>query len=556
MIFSSLKQAHHRIQSPKQVDAILRPKPTRNIDRSSENIIAMRVLIISLFSHMRHHLATELELAQTHLDDGDEVTVLACNGDLPACMGNTKGEARQCRSCITARHIGLRSLTMIPPVHLLGHYYSAADRAREASLQTRFATDAEIRSYVVDGLDIGYAALSSTVWEYRDPHLESEESRALLGRMVVASFRVFRSVKNFLQANPGFDRAYIFNGRFATSRGALRACQQAGVNVFLHERGSTSEKYMVFENSLPHDRQRMLDRINRMWEEANAEERTQGDVFYQERRNRVESLWHSFTKEQQAGKLPDQWDPRARNVVVFTSSEDEFVSIGKEWENPAFETQTQAIVDLHRALAESDSPIELYVRMHPNLRKVDNSDTRRQRSLNGNRLHVIPPDSKICSYALLDGCEKVISFGSTMGIEANYWGKPSILAGISFYGELGGTYAASSAQELYQLTVAHLTPKPNEPARKYGFYTRTFGKPFVHYRAVNFSTGFFRGKFIRPPAPFAPYRLLIPQILNRFGTQTVWRNRLDNIAYFIGYVPFVIAHRAWQSIRKVVRVNR
>lgn len=516
----------------------------------------MRVLIISLFSHMRHHLATELELAQTHLDDGDEVHVLACNGDLPACMGNTRAEPHRCRSCITARYIGLKSLTSIPPVYLLDHFYSAADRAREATLKTSFATDAEIRSYVVDGLDIGYGALSSTVWEYRDPHLESEASRELLGRMIVASFRVFRSVENFLKANRDYDRVYIFNGRFATSRGALRACQQAGVDVFLHERGSTSEKYMVFENSLPHDRKRMLERINRMWDAADSEARKQGDIFYQERRNRVESLWHSFTKEQQAGKLPDQWDPDARNVVVFTSSEDEFVSIGKEWENPAFETQTQAIVDLHKALIESDSPIELYVRMHPNLRKVDNSDTRRQRALRGDRLHVIPPDSEICSYALLDGCEKVISFGSTMGIEANYWGKPSILAGISFYGELGGTYAAASDEELYQLAVANLDPKPNEPARKYGFYTRTFGQPFVHYRAVDFSTGFFRGKFIRPPAPLAPYRLLIPRILNRFGTNTVWRNRLENIAYVIGYLPFGIAHRAWLAIRGVGRTGR
>ena len=516
----------------------------------------MRVLIISLFSHMPHHVATELEITQRHLDDGDDVSVLACNGELPACMGNAKSKPHRCRNCITARYIGLKALTRVPPIHILDHYYGEEDRAKEGELKTTFESDEEIRAYRVNGLDIGYGALSSTVWEFRDPHLESQESRDLLSKMIVASYRVHSSVKKFLHDQPKFDRVYIFNGRFATSRGALRACEDAGVDVYLHERGSTSAKYMLFENALPHDRKRMFERINHMWDAAGAEERKQADVFYQERRNRVESLWYSFTKEQQAGKLPEGWNPSARNVVVFTSSEDEFVSIGKEWENPAFTTQTQAIADLYENLQQHDSDVELYVRMHPNLRTVNNADTRRQRSLNGDRLHVVPPESEVCSYALLDGAEKVICFGSTMGIEANYWGRPSILAGIAFYGELGGTYSASSDEELFQLTMANLDPKPKEASLKYGFYVRTFGIPFKYYKAVDFSTGHFRGKYLSAPVPYAPYRMVIPRIQQWWGTRTALRNGLESVFYSVGYVPFRIAHGVLHAIRNAYRNAR
>ena len=41
-------------------------------------------------------------------------------------------------------------------------------------------------------------------------------------------------------------------------------------------------------------------------------------------------------------------------------------------------------------------------------------------------LKIIWPEEKIDSYALILGCEKVITFGSTIGFEASFLGKPVI----------------------------------------------------------------------------------------------------------------------------------
>ncbi len=40
-----------------------------------------------------------------------------------------------------------------------------------------------------------------------------------------------------------------------------------------------------------------------------------------------------FTQSQEKGKLPNSWDSNRINIVFFTSSEDEFVAIGKDWDN-------------------------------------------------------------------------------------------------------------------------------------------------------------------------------------------------------------------------------
>ena len=336
-----------------------------------------------------------------------------------------------------------------PKVFTLEDFYTDECRAREGELQKTFPSTEAIQEYVVDGFDIGYAALSSTVFSCRDAYLESAKDRELLGRMIVAAWRSFASTREFLARHPDFDRVYIFNGRFASCRGPLRACQQANVEVHLHERGSNNSKYMIFENRLPHDLKAMEQRIRQYWEDADSETREQQAAsFFDGRRARVEEFWHSHTKAQQRGRMPASWDAGRRNVAVYTSSDDEYVAIGKEWVSPGFESQSQAIVNLYNNLQAGGSDVHLYIRMHPHLNGVDNRDTRKLLALSGPGVEVIPPKSAVCSYSLMDNCEKVITFGSTIGVEATWWGKPSILAGMNFYRALDGAWIANGDKEL------------------------------------------------------------------------------------------------------------
>src|SRR5262249_20541652 len=154
---------------------------------------------------------------------------------------------------------------------------------------------------------------------------------------------------------------------------------------------------------------------------------------------------------------------------------------------------------IHIAHAFADLPqFHFYVRVHPNLKLIDNSQTRALHSLKANNLCVIPADSPVCSYTLMDHCEKVIVFDSTMGIEATYAGKPSIACRASLYSSLGGAYEPTTHAEVVALISAGIEPKSLTSALIYGHHMRTYGRRFKHFQPTDLYDGTFMGADLKP----------------------------------------------------------
>jgi hypothetical protein len=61
-------------------------------------------------------------------------------------------------------------------------------------------------------------------------------------------------------------------------------------------------------------------------------------------------------------------------------------------------------------------------------------------------LTLIGPRDKHSSYQLLDQSDVVVTFGSTIGLEATFWGKPSILLGRSAWEDAGVATVAGDAE--------------------------------------------------------------------------------------------------------------
>jgi hypothetical protein len=155
-----------------------------------------------------------------------------------------------------------------------------------------------------------------------------------------------------------------------------------------------------------------------------------------------------YTTGQQKDLLPDNWNDNKKNLVIFGSSADEFFAIGPDWEFPFYKNQFDGLKRIAEALSESE--IQIYFRMHPNLTMLKDSEILSEFKLSGSypNFHVIAPQDKVSTYALMNGAEKIITFGSSVGIEAAYWNKDSILAGKSMYAHLEGIICPNSHQEL------------------------------------------------------------------------------------------------------------
>ena len=219
--------------------------------------------------------------------------------------------------------------------------------------------------------------------------------------------------------------------------------------------------------------------------------------WFHQRAAGVAQNWVSFVAQQQQEQLPANWDPDRRNLVFFCSSEDEFVSISDRGPTPLFPTQVEAMRAILASL-ENDPPQDthLYLRMHPNLKDADNLQKRELESLESPFLTVIGPEDPTSTYAMMRGANMAIGVGSTAGLEAVYWGTPSVLIGPAFYQDLGATYNPETPAEFMDLLRADLTPKNNEPALMVAHYAATYGQPFQHFEATGFLDGRFRGTLL------------------------------------------------------------
>jgi len=455
-----------------------------------------KILVYYPYAKSEIHFETALELIQVHQDQGDEVHFIGCNADLIACDVNMEHDISECWKCISRRKRGLQLLSL-PPRILSIFNLKEADRL-EIVQSVQSPTDFNnLKDLDVDGFDVGYGILSSLISFARNPNPGLAGNREFIDRMLVSSLAIFMSMRNYLVSEE-YDYVYIYNGRYAPMRAAMRACEREKVRFFNFERGSTLKRYSLFENTLPHDIEYTFNEILRVWNSAvDPEQREQiGAQFYMEREQGVFQTWHSFVTQQRSGLLPDGWAADKRNVTIFVSSEDEFEAIGTAWKNPIYRDQMDGIKQIIEAF-QDDEYIVLHLRVHPNLSGIRNQQTEFFSNLNEGKLRVIFPEDPVSSYALLKNSDKVITFGSTMGIEACFWGIPSILAGRSFYRDLGATYNPVDHQQLVEMVRDDLEPKDRTAALKYGYYMKTFGIDFIHYKPEKLYHGRFMGTYIK-----------------------------------------------------------
>ena len=459
---------------------------------------AMRIVSFVPFPNWNTHFGTDLEIIQDHLASGDEVEVIVCNSTLAICDTNPSHRLQACLSCIGKRSVGFRPLSGRIRQRAISSL-KIKNRSRLETLQCDFSSLEELKNYTFHEFDIGYAALASLVSVLREPKpdLQAPKIREMLSRLLTTSATIFLRFGDYLDSKSP-DRVYVFNTRFANTRAVLRACQLRRIECFCHDRGSTIDKYEVYRNTLPHDRGQFAQALKTSWENENPEVRNEmGHKFFIERRGAIEQNWTAFTKDQQAGLLPRGWNSSKRNIGIFVSSEDEYVAIGKEWDGGVYESQEEGILQIATAFVDFPE-FHFYVRVHPNLKNVDNSQTRMLCTMSAKNLTVISADSPVSSYTLMDQCEKVIVFDSTIGIEATYSGKPSIACRPNLYSSLEAAYRPTTHAEVVQLIRANLEPKSLTSALIYGYHMRTFGQRFKYFQPSDLFHGRFMGAELEP----------------------------------------------------------
>lgn len=446
-------------------------------------------------------LETELELIRKHEKLGDTVHVLQCSGNLPNCHWNQTHSNAQCAACRSKFSNGWTVLNAGKNVEL--KQFPPRD-LRNSNLPVGFDSVDDIKRYRHDNENIGFGVASGLISILRDHRFDTRVHRRKVTRELRTAVHVYETLKQeFHEFKP--DRVYFFNGRIATHLPAYLLCKKMGIEYYSYEVANRSNSYRVLRQRRVHE-PISIDEVNLWRLNWTGEHAKIGEsVLRQRRLGKHLVKVPVFTAEQVKGLLPEGFNKDKRNIAIFNSTIDEYAGV-EGWGNKIYEPDETAGV--HRILEafESDDQFMFYLRVHPHMKEVDSTISQlvdiRKLGTRFRNLRVIWPGEAIDSYALMDACEKTATFGSTIGLEAAYWGKPSILAGRAFYENFDCVYAPRTHEEVVEHLRADLEPRPAASALMYFYWEVSNGIPFSYFKETGFrnglATGTFDGVEIRP----------------------------------------------------------
>ena len=446
-----------------------------------------RVLVVDTIS-WRPHLETALEIALAARDRGATVRYLNLRALLPLVEdGSWLPRAVDLNTLRIGR---ATRLLQEAGIEIAGPGATRADRARAVAsaqgLLKACADTGALRNLKHgDFGDIGWGVLSSVVEVTRNPFASLQAHARLFEGFLASALLVYdaarRAIREFAP-----DTVVLFNGRYASTRAIYAAARAEGVRPVMHERGCDKDHYWLASEPI-HDPDYIQRCIREFWRpELSAD----GDEFFKGRRARVERSWHSYTKGQDEGRIPPAMQDASRWVVFFGSTDDEYVAIGDKYVNRAFPAQIDAIRAVERAVQELPGH-RLCVRVHPNVASKSEEQIAFWKNLSIPRGLVVGPDEDFDSYAILERAHVACSYVTTVGIEATYWGRPSLLTGRSIYDRLGVTFNAQGIDDI-RAFLAQPRAYPKDGALMYGAFFARFGTRHRYYQADDL----FRGRVL------------------------------------------------------------
>lgn len=428
-----------------------------------------------------------LEQLYVDISDNDQISLIICDKVMNTCSLNLNKNPLVCLSCVKNVDRIVSKFDIFQNVSV----YRLSDFAIEVKLEFNEAEERDLEYYNnltwdENKYDVGSAVVSTFVSHKRDiSNIITKKEQKILFQYYLDSIRLYESFNNFINIyNP--DEIIIFNGRLFDTRPVLRLCQSKAITCSVIEIcGYKQKNWIKFTNTLPHDIDEYIKNVENTWNsEPNYEfKHITGTKFFILRSEGKKTNDKSYVQRQNPNLLPEDFNKNKKNITIFNSSEDEFFSLGSQWKK-IYNSQTDGIKYVCK-LVEDKPKYHVYLRIHPNLATVD-ADFVKELYLLENEfknLTVINPNSSVSSYHLMMQSDKILTFGSTMGIEATFFGKPSLSLGSSFYNKIDGAYYITKPDDpiISTFLFNDLQPKSKENAVKYGYYQMNAGTQFKYW---------------------------------------------------------------------------
>jgi hypothetical protein len=399
-----------------------------------------------------------------------------------------------------------------------------------------FSTLEELKYFRLYDVPFGELVTSQLVDDARDCYITVEDLRPRIESLLQNSIALYTEARKIIRES-GAEMVYVWNGRRCSDGPVCYAARDEDVTYNTYISGGKKNTYITIRALKVHG----LVENKKLMEELFADSVKQRGIKNVEEDAR---LFYAINKKG-GGDFPGfayfgsnfsenitfKKDDLKKRVVIFPSSLWERYAMSDYMSNddpyPNQYDAIEKILNDERVQAGNS----LFVRWHPNLKTCGKNERKMIDEIiqetSENTVH-FAPESTINSYDLIDSTDVVVTFGSTVGIEANFYGKPSILLGHALYEDLGACYIPKSHEEFIMLINSELMPLPKTGALKYGYYQRNRGQNEFRFLTQNSSGVFYYGRY--------------PIACNNM------RNRLEK---FVNAVPF--SRKVYELFRRTVK---
>ena len=415
-----------------------------------------------------------LELIKSKKNQG-KIYIIECKGkpDLNKCVSNYRGERQKCFKCKAGLNFVKNQFKDDHDVMFLSY------QKHTFNFEIPISKNSLI-NFKWKGLNIGKGINSFLITVSKDHNYTYHKYKQIIKSQLSASILTLETLL-YHNDNLRFNEIYLFNGRVSLYNVALEFARFYSISFKIFEM-FPKNKFELSENKALHDSNHYNSKIESNWLnsiDTINEKIEKSNFFFKKNKNYNEknkvNLNRYFKKHIQHTDIS-----KVELISIFNSSRNEYECVENWNKNTFYEDDEDLIFQICKNFINDNSKFFI-LRVHPNLRFYQNSQNKNINELKKlKNIHVIDGAVKISSYQLLNISSKIITFGSTIGVESNFYQVPVICIGDAAYKYLNISHNPTSKNDLFSLINRELENKPTLGSIKYGYYMEEYGNHFRH----------------------------------------------------------------------------
>jgi hypothetical protein len=370
------------------------------------------------------------------------------------------------------------AISMAAPNHHLANALRYDSRwTREKTLKFRpilrsLSSIEDFSKLYINDINPGPALANEFVTLSKSRNARLNQNFGLLEEMLISYLQVYNATQEWLRDN-AITKMYLFNGRFLHERAAWDAAKSMSIQTMIFE--TTRDNLHIRELGF-HNRVNNQKLIREHWESSPLALNLKREISDQWFMNMRSGANPFTTNSSNSISISESY------FVYFSNSDDEAVGFWDQW-NQGLGSQIDCVRKLIGHF-EKDGNSILVIRLHPNLASKPQTDQAEWKELKESKfVKLILPLEKVSSYSLIESSSGVITFGSTIGIEAAYMSKPVMVLADCKFDELGFAFKPRSWNEAFGWFAKKFTPLEldinRELSRSFGFFVLTGGQRFM-----------------------------------------------------------------------------